>query len=150
MDIKFIGSSASAKAILYYITDYITKSQLKTHVAYATLELAISKLNEYDPTDDDLTYCAKRLLQRCTYAMISHQELSTPQIASYLMDYGDHFTSHSFAPFYWKTAELYVDKQMPLGTIETCQPEQSNLDTSDNSTLVAATEHVPAQENNGS
>jgi hypothetical protein len=41
MDIKFIGSGASAKAILYYITDYISKTQLKAHVAYAALELAV-------------------------------------------------------------------------------------------------------------
>ncbi|PBK87067.1 hypothetical protein ARMGADRAFT_939339, partial [Armillaria gallica] len=39
MDIKFIGSSVSAKAILYYITDYITKSQLKLHIAYAALDV---------------------------------------------------------------------------------------------------------------
>ncbi|PBK79447.1 hypothetical protein ARMGADRAFT_950809, partial [Armillaria gallica] len=39
MDIKFIGSGVSAKAILYYITDYITKSQLKLHVAYAALDV---------------------------------------------------------------------------------------------------------------
>ena len=41
MDIKFVGSGVSAKAILYYITDYITKLQLKTHVAYVALELAV-------------------------------------------------------------------------------------------------------------
>lgn len=35
MDIKFVGSGESAKAILYYITDYISKAQLKAHVAYA-------------------------------------------------------------------------------------------------------------------
>ena len=122
MDIKFIGSGVSAKAILYYITDYITKSQLKTHVAYAALELAIARLGEYDPTDNDLTYHAKRLLQRCAYAMISHQELSAPQVAAYLMDYGDHFTSHKFAPFYWTTAETYVNKQIPLSTPPSCQP----------------------------
>jgi hypothetical protein len=29
MDIKFIGSGSTAKAILYYITDYITKTQLQ-------------------------------------------------------------------------------------------------------------------------
>jgi hypothetical protein len=44
MDIKFIGSGASAKGILHYITDYITKSQLKTHVVFAMLELAVKKL----------------------------------------------------------------------------------------------------------
>lgn len=41
MDIKFIGS---AKAILYYITDYITKTDLKTHVAFLALKLAVEKL----------------------------------------------------------------------------------------------------------
>jgi hypothetical protein len=61
MDIKFIGSGASAKAILYYITNYITKSQLKTHVAYTTLELAVAKLGQYDPHDDDLKFQVKRL-----------------------------------------------------------------------------------------
>jgi hypothetical protein len=55
MDIKFISSGASAKAILYYITDYITKSQLKAHVTYAALDLARRKLSEYDPVDDELT-----------------------------------------------------------------------------------------------
>ena len=44
MDIKFIGSGASAKGIRYNITDYITKSQLKTHVAFAMLELAVKRL----------------------------------------------------------------------------------------------------------
>ncbi|KAJ7835748.1 hypothetical protein B0H14DRAFT_2363227 [Mycena olivaceomarginata] len=44
MDIKIIGSGASAKGIPYYITDYITKSQLKTRVVFAMLELAVEKL----------------------------------------------------------------------------------------------------------
>ncbi|KIK67021.1 hypothetical protein GYMLUDRAFT_156714 [Collybiopsis luxurians FD-317 M1] len=38
MDITSVGSGASAQAVLYYITKYITKSRLKTHVAYAALE----------------------------------------------------------------------------------------------------------------
>ena len=55
MDIKFIGSGPAVKAIIYYITNYITKSQLKTHVAYAALELATKKLGEYNPDDDEIT-----------------------------------------------------------------------------------------------
>ena len=68
MDIKFIGSGASAKAILYYITDYITKSQLKTHIAYAALKLTVAKLGEYNLNDDDLTLHAKKILQKCAHA----------------------------------------------------------------------------------
>ncbi|KAJ7839679.1 hypothetical protein B0H14DRAFT_2313180, partial [Mycena olivaceomarginata] len=101
MDIKFIGSGPTAKAVLYYITDYITKSQLQAHVAYAALELAVNKLEEFNPKEDDLTSRAKRLLQRCAHSMISKQELSGQQVASYLTDYEDHFTSHQFTNVYW-------------------------------------------------
>jgi hypothetical protein len=38
---------------MYYITDYTTKSQLQAHVAYAALELAVARLGEYDPEEDD-------------------------------------------------------------------------------------------------
>ncbi len=113
MDIKFIGSGASAKAVLYYITDYITKSQLKTHVAYAALELSVKKLGEYDPNEDEVTVRAKRLLQRCAYSMLSHQELSGQQVSSYLLDFEDHFKSHEFQGLYWTSFEAYINAQCP-------------------------------------
>lgn len=69
MDIKFIGSEAAAKAVLYYITDYITKTQLKAHVAYAALNLAVHKLGDpaSDNAEDDTQARAKHLLQKCAY-----------------------------------------------------------------------------------
>ena len=39
--LKFVCSGESAKAILYYIMDYISKVQLKAHIAYAALELTV-------------------------------------------------------------------------------------------------------------
>ncbi|KAJ7572177.1 hypothetical protein C8J56DRAFT_763954, partial [Mycena floridula] len=110
MDIKTIISGVAAKAVLYYITDYITKSQLKTHVAYAALELAVKKLGEYHPGEDDLAFRAKRLLQRCAYSMLSNQELSSQQVATYLMGFEDHFTSHQFTHLFWTSFEAYIDR----------------------------------------
>ncbi|KAJ7200389.1 hypothetical protein GGX14DRAFT_372312 [Mycena pura] len=112
MDIKFIGSGASAKGILYYITDYITKSQLKTHVAFAMLELAVKKLGEFNPREDDISVRAKKMLQKCAYAMISQQELSAQQVASYLMDFEDHFTSHTYRNLYWTAFENFINKEL--------------------------------------
>ena len=63
MNIQFIGLGQSAKAILYYVTDYITKAQLKMHVAYAALEAAVNKVGEYDLSVDDLAGRVKCLLQ---------------------------------------------------------------------------------------
>ncbi|KAJ7513269.1 hypothetical protein B0H11DRAFT_1649376, partial [Mycena galericulata] len=113
MDIKFIGSGASAKAILYYITDYITKSQWKTHVAFSMLELAVKKLGEFNPHEDDMTTRAKKLLQKCAYAMLSQQELSAQQVASYLLDFEDHFTSHSYRNLYWTSFENFINREDP-------------------------------------
>ena len=113
MDIKFIGTGASAKAILYYITDYITKSQLKTHIAFAALHLAVSKLGEYHAEDNEITCRAKKLLQKCAYAMISHQELSAQQVCSYLLDFEDHFASHQFANLFWIAFEKIVEHTDP-------------------------------------
>ena len=110
MDIQFIGSGESAKAMIYYITDYITKSQLKSHIAYAALQVAVKKCEGIEDIDDDYTVRSKRLLQKCAYALVSHQELSGQQVASYLVGYEDHFTSHDFSCLYWASFERYVER----------------------------------------
>jgi hypothetical protein len=113
MDIQFLGSGPSTKAIIYYITDYITKAQLKTHVAYAALALAVQKLEQIDKQDDLPTITAKKLLQKCAFSMVARQELSGQQVASYLMDLEDHFSSHAFEPLYWTNFERIVNTAFP-------------------------------------
>ncbi|KAJ7182359.1 hypothetical protein C8R43DRAFT_1116004 [Mycena crocata] len=136
MDIKFIGSGPTAKAILYYITDYITKSQLQAHVAYAALEVAVNKLGEFNAEEDDLTSRARKLRQKCAHSMISKQELSAQQVVSYLMDFEDHFTSHSFTNLYWGSFEGFINKEDPSpecypAKVEPQVPEVSPLEQED-------------------
>ncbi|KAG6895588.1 hypothetical protein C0992_000491 [Termitomyces sp. T32_za158] len=109
MDIKFIGSGPAAKAILYYITNYISKAQLNIHIAYDALERAVYHLGQYDPMEDELTVRAKRLLQRCAYTMISHQELSSQQVCHSLLGYEEKFASHEFRWLFWVQFEKYID-----------------------------------------
>ncbi|EJD40480.1 hypothetical protein AURDEDRAFT_70014, partial [Auricularia subglabra TFB-10046 SS5] len=113
MDIKFIGSGPSAKAVLYYVTDYITKSPLKAHVSYAALQLAVNKVGELGPEYNEPSLRTKRLLQKCAHAMISHQELSAQQVASYLTDEEDHFKSHTFGNLFWIGFERLLETQSP-------------------------------------
>ena len=113
MDIKFIGSGGSAKAIFFYITDYIAKHQLKSHVAYSLIETAIQKIDAIEKESNNILMHGKQLLQKCAHALISQQELSGQQVASYLLDYGDHYMSHTFKPLYWRAFEGYLNKQSP-------------------------------------
>lgn len=108
MDIKFIGSGYSALAVLYYITDYISKTQLKTHTAYNALEMALQRLNEFGRTDESDSVRGRKILLKCANAIISKQELSAQQVASYLLDNDDHYSSHRFKEIYWQSYEAYV------------------------------------------
>ena len=131
MDITFIGSGYSVLAVLYYITDYISKQQLKTHVAYNLLEHALLHLNQYNESDDTDHVQAKRILMRCTNAVISKQELSTQQIASYLLGSSDFYTSHSFKDFYWKSYEGYIIHCLPDADVDDLHPSESVLANED-------------------
>ncbi|KAJ7733052.1 hypothetical protein DFH07DRAFT_684125, partial [Mycena maculata] len=110
MDIKFIRSGPAAKAILFCITDHITKSQLQAHIVYAALELAVNKLGEFDPMEDVVAsrLGARRLLQKCAHSMISKQELSSQQVVLYLIDFEDHFTSREYKNLYWTSLETHI------------------------------------------
>ncbi|PPQ76590.1 hypothetical protein CVT24_013026 [Panaeolus cyanescens] len=101
MDIKFIGSGTCAKALLYYVTDYITKSPLKAHVAYSALETAIQHLSDVDTSDSNTIDHSKMLLNKSAFALLSRQELSAQEIAMSLLQIDDHYTSHEFRTFYW-------------------------------------------------
>ncbi|EMD36527.1 hypothetical protein CERSUDRAFT_21987, partial [Gelatoporia subvermispora B] len=113
MDIKFMGNGQDARAVLMYITDYITKSPLKAHVSYAVLEVALNRLARFDTGLNDIAQRARRTLQRAAFAMVAQQELSAQQVASYLMDFEDHFTSHTFNNLYWPGFERYLDALDP-------------------------------------
>ncbi len=143
MDIQFIGSGASAKAVLYYITDYITKAQLKAHTAYVALQAAVSKL-EAEVSENgemDLERKARLMLIKCANSLIARQELSAPQVASYLMECGDKYTSHSFRSLYWTSFEAYVnansddddDDNSQQLVEEDCETDDAPLNVDNNS-----------------
>lgn len=49
----------------------------------------------------DLTLLNKWLIQRCANTLTWQQELSAPEMVSYLMGWGDHFISHHFVTIHW-------------------------------------------------
>ncbi|KAF8133837.1 hypothetical protein EV363DRAFT_1090366, partial [Boletus edulis] len=101
MDIKYIGSGPAAKALVYYITDYITKSDLKIHSGIQTLQAAMKNHAEKFRNDTSSThdYWDQNLVTKCMNSLMGRQEISHQQVMSYLVDGGDVYTSHDFRPF---------------------------------------------------
>ncbi|CAF4434516.1 unnamed protein product, partial [Rotaria magnacalcarata] len=51
MDIKFIWSGNDAKALVYYITDYVTKSTLAFHDMFALAQQGIKSIEQQRVTN---------------------------------------------------------------------------------------------------
>lgn len=123
MDIKYIGSGPAAKALLFYITDYITKSSLSVHAGLDALKYALARTEQsiVDNTDEGVK--EKTLFVKSVNAMMGRQELSHQQVMSYIVGGGDHYKSHAFISVNWPRLDDIV-QQLEDGTVNS-ENEQS-------------------------
>ncbi|KAI0359350.1 hypothetical protein OH77DRAFT_1570624, partial [Trametes cingulata] len=110
MDIKFIGSGEAAKALLYYITDYITKPSLPAHVGLGALSYAIQRTNERFGDDCDVSSCSRTALTASVNRMMSRQEISHQQVMSYLVGGGDVYSSHTYKVLHWGSFDRFFKR----------------------------------------
>ncbi|KAF6761072.1 hypothetical protein DFP72DRAFT_804062, partial [Ephemerocybe angulata] len=112
-DARCLLSGTSVKAVVGYVTDYITKSWLKTHQVFQALHDSFSR-NEAvlsQPNEDRPGNGARKMLTKLVNALSSKMEIGAPMAALYLLRHPDHYTSHQFVRFYWKNYVNYVDAQ---------------------------------------
>ena len=114
IDIKFIWSGSDAKALVYYITDYVTKMSLSFHDTIALVQKSITSImNSSHPTDqENAIEKSRKLVLRCYNTLASQQELSGVQVASYLMNWDDHYTTHKFQGLYLIQTERFFQAQL--------------------------------------
>ena len=114
MDIKFIWSGSDAKALVYYITDYVTKMSLSFHDTFSLVQQSITSLkNLWHETDKESAIeKSRKLVLRCYNTLASQQELSGVQVASYLMNLGDHYTTHKFEGLFLIQTERFLETQL--------------------------------------
>ncbi len=109
MDVKHIGSGEGAKALIYYVTDYITKSSLPTHLGLAALMYAINATDaRYGRAADWGNTQDIGALTIVVNSMLSRQEISHAQVMSHIVGGGDHYKSHTFRLLYYRTFERLV------------------------------------------
>lgn len=114
MDIKFIWCGTDAKALVYYITDYVTKSSLAFHDMFALAQQGIKSNEQHRSLNvvEDAVEKSRKLVLRCYNMIASHQEIAGVQVASYLMNYGDHYTTHTFRNLFLISVEKYLQAQL--------------------------------------
>ena len=111
-DIKCILSGKAAKAAMFYITDYITKGDLKTHETLSLLSRAVANLGDSSDNNESPVVRSKKLLHKCLSQFTRQQQIHAQQAARYLRGLDDSIPSHKTIPMLSALLISYVTKVM--------------------------------------
>jgi hypothetical protein len=102
-DVTSLLSGTAIKAIVAYVTEYVTKPGLKTYSIFDTIRSVFDKNSELIGGDHKRQETARRMLTQVVNALTAKMEVGGPMASLYLLKNPDHYASHSFKPFYWKS-----------------------------------------------
>jgi len=112
MDIKLNTNGSNTKDVAFYITAYATKKQKKSHDLSALMASALPyHINNLKY--EDIRERNRLLLYHCINIINREMELSGPQVVSYLMGYGDTYTSHNYNPLYTGALFSTIKRMFP-------------------------------------
>jgi hypothetical protein len=119
-DVTCLRSGTALKAVIMYVTDYITKTGLKTHVIFDAIRNVFDKHHEILSGSLTEKEKARKLMNKIVNALSVKSEMGGPMICMYLLGNPDHYTNHAFIPFYWYSFVVEAQKAW-----EQCDTEQT-------------------------
>ncbi|KAK0431125.1 hypothetical protein EV421DRAFT_1893411 [Armillaria borealis] len=127
-DVTSLSSGTAIKAIVLYISNYITKSSLKTHVVFDVICDIFAKSTDVLQSHLPEKEKARRLIGKIVNLLAVKLELRAPMLAMYLLGHPDHYTDHKFIPLYWTN---FVNEVRKFWT-----PSNEDSEGSDNMIIV--------------
>ena len=100
-DVTSLLSGTAVKAVVAYISDYISKTPLKTYVVFDTIHCIFEKNSELIGGSQDRQEKARKIMTQIVNSLTSKLEIGAPLASLYLLQQPDHYTDHKFVPFYW-------------------------------------------------
>jgi predicted transcriptional regulator YheO len=123
-DVTSLLSGTAIKAVVAYVTDYITKSPLKTHVIFDAVKSVFAKNIDVHLKSQDKLKKSRSVVTKIVNALTSQSEIGSPIASMYLLKHSDHYKSHNFQEFYWK---LYVDEVKAAWKPDVDEPESDSI-----------------------
>ncbi|RDB26275.1 ATP-dependent DNA helicase pfh1 [Hypsizygus marmoreus] len=112
-DIKLLTNGNDTKDISFYITNYTAKKQVNTSNSSALIAKQLAFLIRKERRNGDIVDINRKLLCRCANTLSREHEFSAPEVASYIMGWGDRYLSHQYVPIYWDAATTALRATFP-------------------------------------
>lgn len=116
-DMTSLMSGTAIKAVIMYVTDYVSKPSLKTYQMFSTMHDVFKRGSLEDPGDDDCDLTGqqargRKVLLRICNRLIAKMEIGSPMACLYMLGNPDHYTSHCFKSFWWRVFVNYVENSV--------------------------------------
>ena len=125
-DITSLRSGTAIKGVLLYVSNYVTKPALKTHVIFETVHSMFQKHSEMiggsEPRNDKVW----KLMTKIINSLSAKMEMGNPMVCMYLLGNPDHYTNYLFTPFYWQS---YVHEASRVWSQEVTNLDQVGTET---------------------
>ncbi|TFK58952.1 hypothetical protein BDN72DRAFT_781395, partial [Pluteus cervinus] len=109
-DVTSLKSGTAIKAVTLYVSNYITKTALKTHVVFDSIRSIFEKHNEVLGGTESRHEKTRQIMTRIVNSLTAKMEIGSPMASLYLLGHPDHYTSHTFTPLYWQSYVYEVSK----------------------------------------
>jgi len=106
-DVTSLLSGTAIKAIVAYVSDYITKPGLKTHSVFDVIKSVFDKNSEMIGGDLKQREKVRKIITQVVNSLTAKMEIGGPMASLYILGNPDHYTDHRFIPFYWRS---YIKK----------------------------------------
>ena len=121
-DVTSLMSGTAIKAVVGYITDYVTKSGLNSYTTFDAVRQVFNRNSEMIGGSTDRQNTARCLMTKMVNTLTAKLEIGSPMASLYLLGNPDHYTSHKFTLFYWRnyvreTRSAWSDPENSTGNL---------------------------------
>ena len=120
-DVTSLSSGTAIKGVIMYVSDYVVKPTLKTHVIFDSIRTVFQRNGEMMGGSLSTKEKARRFMTKVANLLSAKAEMGAPMIAMYLLGHPDHYTGHTFVPFYWQSYILEARRSFEDGDLKVPQ-----------------------------
>ncbi|KAJ6574056.1 hypothetical protein B0H19DRAFT_933701, partial [Mycena capillaripes] len=107
-DVSSMLSGTAVKAVVSYVSDYISKLSLKSYQMFASVYDVFEKESEMRGGSERDKNNARHMMRKMVNSMSAKMEIGSPMASMYLLGNPDHYTSHNYVPFAWRQYVQFV------------------------------------------
>ncbi|KAJ7753767.1 hypothetical protein B0H16DRAFT_1316668, partial [Mycena metata] len=107
-DVTSLLSGTAVKAVIAYVSDYVSKVSLKSYQLFASVFQVFKDNDETQHGDEKEHEHSRRLMMKMVNSLSTKMEIGSPMAAMYVLGHPDHYASHTYIPFAWRSYALFV------------------------------------------